>query len=372
MPSGLVSRVVATDRLVVVVAPGHPWARRRTPLLAAELAATPLVVREQGSGTRETLDLALTGHVVAAPKLELGSNAAVKGAAREGAAPAVLSGYAVEAELATGRLIEVPTRDIDLARRLRAVWRRGRTPSGPAATLLKITLSAAERPEPPASPSPQPAGSLVLRSRYEAVIVGGGHNGLVAAAYLARAGRRVLVLERLDHVGGLAVSARAFPGVDARLSRYSYLVSLLPAKVVADLGLNVTLRRRRYASYTPVGESGLLVDNGDAARTAASFARVTGGTGELDAWRRFYRMTADVAGKVAPTLLEPSPTARRCGASSATRRGVTCSSGRSVRWWTSGSPTTPCAGWSSPTPSSAPSPTPRTRACRPTGACSTT
>jgi DNA-binding transcriptional LysR family regulator len=70
----------------------------------------------------------------------------------------VLSGYAVEAELATGRLIEVPTKDIDLARRLRAVWRRGRIPSGPAATLLRITLSAAGRPEPPASPSPQPTG----------------------------------------------------------------------------------------------------------------------------------------------------------------------------------------------------------------------
>lgn len=67
VPAGLTSRVVATDRLVVVVAPGHPWARRRTPLLAAELAATPLVVRERGSGTRETLDLALAGHAVAAP-----------------------------------------------------------------------------------------------------------------------------------------------------------------------------------------------------------------------------------------------------------------------------------------------------------------
>ncbi|GAA0847816.1 LysR family transcriptional regulator [Streptosporangium amethystogenes subsp. fukuiense] len=153
VPPGLASRVVATDRLVVVVAPGHPWARRRTPLRAAELAATPLVVRERGSGTRETLDVALTGYTVASPRLELGSNAAVKGAAREGAAPAVLSGYAVEAELATGRLIEVPTKDIDLARRLRAVWRRGRTPSGPAATLLRITLSAAGRPEPPAPPS---------------------------------------------------------------------------------------------------------------------------------------------------------------------------------------------------------------------------
>ncbi|HEX2184909.1 MAG TPA: FAD-dependent oxidoreductase, partial [Chloroflexota bacterium] len=65
-------------------------------------------------------------------------------------------------------------------------------------------------------------------TKYDVVIAGGGHNGLVAAAYLARAGRRVLVLERLDHLGGLAVSAQAFPGVDARLSRYSYLVSLLP------------------------------------------------------------------------------------------------------------------------------------------------
>ncbi|MEU9883986.1 NAD(P)/FAD-dependent oxidoreductase [Sphaerisporangium sp. NPDC051011] len=143
------------------------------------------------------------------------------------------------------------------------------------------------------------------RSQYDAVIVGAGHNGLVAAAYLARAGRRVLVLERLPYTGGLAVSARAFPGVDARLSRYSYLVSLLPGKVVADLGLALDLRRRRFASYTPVGDTGLLVDNGDAARTAASFANVTGGTGDLAAWDRFYAMTARVARRLAPTLLEP-------------------------------------------------------------------
>ncbi|MEV6980614.1 NAD(P)/FAD-dependent oxidoreductase [Sphaerisporangium sp. NPDC051017] len=143
------------------------------------------------------------------------------------------------------------------------------------------------------------------RSQYDAVIVGAGHNGLVAAAYLARAGRRVLVLERLPYTGGLAVSARAFPGVDARLSRYSYLVSLLPGKVVADLGLALDLRRRRIASYTPVGDTGLLVDNGDAARTAASFANVTGGTGDLAAWDRFYAMTARVARRLAQTLLEP-------------------------------------------------------------------
>jgi phytoene dehydrogenase-like protein len=147
----------------------------------------------------------------------------------------------------------------------------------------------------------------MFRSRYDVVVAGAGHNGLTAAAYLARAGRRVLVLERLDHVGGLAVSARPFAGVDARLSRYSYLVSLLPSKIVRELGLGLELRRRRFASYTPVGGAGLLVDNADPSRTAASFAAVTGGPADLAAWRRFYAMTAEVARRVAPTLLEPLP-----------------------------------------------------------------
>ncbi|WP_084960406.1 LysR substrate-binding domain-containing protein [Thermoactinospora rubra] len=142
VPEGLASRVVGADRLVVVVAPGHPWARRRTPLRGAELAATPLVVRERGSGTRETLDLAFRGLHQASPRLELGSNSAVKGAAQAAVAPAVLSAWAVEAELATGRLVEVPLTGLDLKRSLRAVWRRGRPPTGPAATLLAIATGA--------------------------------------------------------------------------------------------------------------------------------------------------------------------------------------------------------------------------------------
>ncbi|MEW9549188.1 phytoene desaturase family protein [Nonomuraea sp. NPDC050783] len=144
---------------------------------------------------------------------------------------------------------------------------------------------------------------------YDVIVAGAGHNGLVAAAYLAGAGRRVLVLERLGHTGGLAISARAFPGVDARLSRYSYLVSLLPARIVRDLGLGLELRRRRYASYTPKGGTGLLVDNEDAARTAASFAAVTGGEADHKAWQDFYRLTGQVARTLAPTLLQPLRTA---------------------------------------------------------------
>ncbi|MFF9180238.1 phytoene desaturase family protein [Streptomyces misionensis] len=146
---------------------------------------------------------------------------------------------------------------------------------------------------------------------YDAVIVGGGHNGLVAAAYLARAGRSVLVLERLGHTGGAAVSSRPFTGMDARLSRYSYLVSLLPPKIVADLGLDFRVRTRTISSYTPVERAGrptgLLVGGGEE-RTRAAFARLTGGEREHAAWQRFYGMTGRVARRVFPTLTEPLPT----------------------------------------------------------------
>jgi phytoene dehydrogenase-like protein len=142
-------------------------------------------------------------------------------------------------------------------------------------------------------------------SRYDIVIVGGGHNGLVAAAYLARAGRSVLILERLGKVGGVAVSARAFPGVDARLSRYSYLVSLLPRQIVTELGLPIELRSRRFASYTPAGDGGLLVDDGDAGRTAASFRALTGTDADWQAWQRLQGATRKLAERVFPTLTEP-------------------------------------------------------------------
>ncbi|WP_371502109.1 NAD(P)/FAD-dependent oxidoreductase [Kitasatospora sp. NBC_00374] len=158
---------------------------------------------------------------------------------------------------------------------------------------------------------PDPAAGPPARASYDAVVIGGGHNALVAAAYLARAGRSVLLLERLDRTGGAAVSAQAFPGVAARLSQYSYLVSLLPRKIVADLGLRFEVRRRRISSYTPTVRggrpTGLLVDAGDDARTAAAFRELTGSDREFKAWQAFYGMTRQVAGRVFPTLTEPLP-----------------------------------------------------------------
>jgi phytoene dehydrogenase-like protein len=140
------------------------------------------------------------------------------------------------------------------------------------------------------------------------VVVGAGHNGLAAAAYLARAGRSVCVLERSGHVGGATVSTAVFPGLDVRLSRYSYLVSLLPRWIVDELDLDLRLVRRRVSSYTPDprrgGEVGLLVDSGDAAATRASFEALGAGP-DAEAWTRFRGRVGDLARRIWPTFAQP-------------------------------------------------------------------
>ena len=149
---------------------------------------------------------------------------------------------------------------------------------------------------------------------YDVVVVGGGHNGLTAAAYLARAGLSTLVLERLDHVGGAAVSAPAFPELDAQLSRYSYLVSLLPDQVVRELGLDLELRPRGTSSYSPTTrdgrEVGLLVEHDEGPATRSSFFALTRSDDEYAAWRRFHTDVKAFAQQVAPTLTKPLVSAR--------------------------------------------------------------
>lgn len=156
------------------------------------------------------------------------------------------------------------------------------------------------------------------RGHYDVVVVGGGHNGLTAAAYLARSGLAVLVLERLDHVGGAAVSAEAFPGTGARLSRYSYLVSLLPQSVAVDLDLDLELRSRSVASYSPTIRDGrhlgLLVERDEDRATRESFRSLTGDDSEYEAWKQFYAEMADLAARVAPTMTQPLLTAREMAA----------------------------------------------------------
>lgn len=141
VPRRITQTIVARDRLVVVVSPTHAWARR-TIIDADELARTPLITREQGSGTRTTLDDALLSFEPASPLLVLNSTAAVRVSAMSGAGPAVLSELSVRSWIASGELVEVPVKNIHLDRVLRAVWVGPNPLEGIAADLVSIAREA--------------------------------------------------------------------------------------------------------------------------------------------------------------------------------------------------------------------------------------
>jgi DNA-binding transcriptional LysR family regulator len=148
-PRGLRSRTVARDRLLVVVAPTHPWTRRRTPLTAAELAGTALVTREEGSGTRQALDVALSDHGTTPPILQLSGTASVKAAIIAGAGAGALSSLAVSDDVALGRLRVVPVTGLALVRQLKAVWIGPKQPPAGAVRALveiaaRVQLGSAE------------------------------------------------------------------------------------------------------------------------------------------------------------------------------------------------------------------------------------
>src|ERR1700726_3640466 len=150
---------------------------------------------------------------------------------------------------------------------------------------------------------------LLMKSRYDVVILGAGHNGLVAATYLGRAGLSVLLLEKNDYIGGATTSQKVFPDYDARLSRYSYLVRLFPGKIIRDLGLNLDLRRRATASFTPYVKDGhhdgLLLSNVDEEQSRQSIADLTGNDTEHEQMKKFYNLSRVFAEHVWDTMLEP-------------------------------------------------------------------
>lgn len=144
--------------------------------------------------------------------------------------------------------------------------------------------------------------------KYDVTIIGGGHNGLVAATYLAKAGKSVVILEANPEIGGATQSVQAFEGFDAHLSRYSYLVSLLPDKIVTELGLAFECISREVSSYTPYADKGLYVSRQWDEKTAASFNELDPTGHEAQAWQEFYGEVAEFAHKMAPTLLQPLKT----------------------------------------------------------------
>ena len=146
-------------------------------------------------------------------------------------------------------------------------------------------------------------------THYDVAIIGGGHNGLVAATYLAKAGKSVVILEANSEVGGATTSVRAFPEYDAMLSRYSYLISLLPDQIVTDLGLDFECISRTVSSYTPYSrngkDSGLYVARQWDKETEASFMELDPSGAEWAAWQDFYNEIAEFAVKIAPSMLHP-------------------------------------------------------------------
>ena len=154
MPGGLRAGPVGQDTLTVVVAPSHPWSRRRSGVPASELAGTALVSREAGSGTRSFFEQALreqAGLECVPPLAELSSTTAIKAAVAARAGPAVLSSLAIAAELPGGTLRAVTVTGLDLTRTLRAVWAPGRRLAGPARDLYTIAAQAG-RPSARAEP----------------------------------------------------------------------------------------------------------------------------------------------------------------------------------------------------------------------------
>jgi len=149
LPSDLVTVRLRDDELLVVAAPGHRWAHRRRPLTLGEIARTPLVMREAGSGTRDTL----TDHLAAqdpplrpAIAMELGTSAAVRSAIAAGVGPGVLSRLAVRDDLVLGRLVAVEIAGPPLTRQLTAVWRPDRDPLSPEGQrLLAVAQGVPER-----------------------------------------------------------------------------------------------------------------------------------------------------------------------------------------------------------------------------------
>jgi phytoene dehydrogenase-like protein len=144
---------------------------------------------------------------------------------------------------------------------------------------------------------------------YDVAVIGGGHNGLVAATYLAKAGKSVVILEANAEVGGATTSVRAFPEYDAMLSRYSYLISLLPDQIVSDLGLDFECISRTVSSYTPYSrngkDSGLYVARQWDKETEDSFNELDPSGAEWEAWQDFYNEIAEFAVKIAPSMLQP-------------------------------------------------------------------
>ena len=148
-------------------------------------------------------------------------------------------------------------------------------------------------------------GNDSMSSSYDAIVVGGGHNGLTTAAYLAKAGMKTLVLERRPILGGACVTEEVWPG--ARVSRCSYVVSMLQAKVIEDLRLK-DFGYRAYPldpAYAAMTEDGPIFFFNEVERTVESIAKHS--KKDAEAYPKFEELLESAASFVRPMLLREPP-----------------------------------------------------------------
>ena len=141
---------------------------------------------------------------------------------------------------------------------------------------------------------------------YDCIVIGGGHNGLIAAAYLAKNGKRACVLERRAMVGGCCVSEELWPGY--KVSTASYVVSLLLPEIIAELKLKqngLTILPRVPSSFTPMRDDRHLILGADQKQNSDQIAKFS--TRDAEAFARYEKLLEQVAIHLEPTLHQSAP-----------------------------------------------------------------
>jgi phytoene dehydrogenase-like protein len=151
-----------------------------------------------------------------------------------------------------------------------------------------------------------------MQGQYDAIIIGGGHNGLVTACYLARAGKKVLVLERRHVVGGACVTEEVFPGF--KVSTAAYVNSLFRKEIIQELGLHqhgFELLERMPSSFSPFPDGRYLMMGGDTKLTHEQIGKFS--KKDAEAYPKYEAMLERVADVLEPTLVQKPPNLLRPG-----------------------------------------------------------